>query len=95
MSLLEKLPTELLERVFQFCLNLDLPRASPVIAAKLSSETVFGWTVMTVFGPTWERWYGRERRVRKSAPHGGDGVGEDGEDAELQSRVLRCRWASL
>lgn len=103
MSLLEKLPTELLERVFQFCLNLDLPSASPVIAGKLSSVTVFNWTVMRVFGSSWDRGYGRERVVSdKSFEDGGDvrsGEGSSGqwgdENGELQSRVLKCRWASL
>lgn len=106
MSLLEKLPTELLERVFQFCLNLDLPKASPVIAGKLSSATIFNWTVMRVFGVSWERGYAREREVgEKDLDGGGDerdreraGSGDRDwgeEDGELQSRVLRCRWASL
>ncbi|KAG4436707.1 hypothetical protein IFR05_007821 [Cadophora sp. M221] len=98
MSLLEKLPTELLERVFQFCLNLDLPKASPVIAGKLSSSTVFNWTVMRVFCPSWERGYAREKLVGGKAqddPGEREGAEEGEEDGEMQSAVLRCRWASL
>ncbi|PVH84895.1 hypothetical protein DL98DRAFT_60773 [Cadophora sp. DSE1049] len=103
MSLLEKLPTELLERVFQFCLNLDLPKASPVVAGKLSSVTVFNWTVMRVFGASWERGYARERVAgEKDLDGDSDERGKEGssgdwgeEDGELQSRVLRCRWANL
>lgn len=53
MSVLEKLPIELLEKVFLHCLNLDLPRSSPIIAGKLSSPMVFVQTVMAAFGPTW------------------------------------------
>ncbi|KAK0112869.1 magnesium ion transporter, variant 2 [Cadophora gregata] len=104
MSLLEKLPTELLERVFQFCLNLDLPKASPVIAGKLSSNTVFNWTVMRVFGASWERAYAKDTVVgEKDLDEAGDerdremgGRGDWGEeDSDLQSQVLRCRWTSL
>jgi len=61
MSLLEKLPTEILEAVFLYCLNLELPRASPVIAGKLSSEIVYLHTILYAFGPTWEKWHGREK----------------------------------
>lgn len=103
MSLLEKLPTELLERVFQFCLNLDLPKASPVIAGKLSSATVFNWTVMRVSGPSWEREYARDKAGEGKDFSEADGHGRDRdmseewgeEDGDLQSRVLKCRWASL
>lgn len=99
MSLLEKLPTELLERVFQFCLNLDLPKASPVIAGKLSSSTVFNWTVLRIFGPSWERGYAREKMVggkdHDDRVERGEDVEEGEENGEMQSAVLRCRWASL
>ena len=61
MSLLERLPTEILETVFLYCLNLELPRASPVIAGKLSSEIVYFHTILSAFGPTWEKWHGRQK----------------------------------
>lgn len=92
MSALERLPTELLERVFHFCLNLGLPRASPIVGAKLSSTTVFNGTMFAAFGPTWDSWYGREKVVEEV--EGNDEISDDG-DAELQSAVLRCRWADL
>ncbi|CAL3964067.1 unnamed protein product [Diplocarpon coronariae] len=92
MSPLEKLPTELLERVFQFCLNLDLPKASPIVAAKLSSQTICGWTVMRIFGPSWARHYGKETEMGTVNEAQG---GWEEADHELQSRVLRCRWAGL
>ncbi|CZS98751.1 uncharacterized protein RCO7_06432 [Rhynchosporium graminicola] len=96
MSLLEKLPMELLELVFQFCLNLDLPKASPVLAGKLASITVYNWTIMRAFGPSWERGFARHQVIGEK-DHEDDGVREEveEEDAELQSAVLRCRWASL
>ncbi|KAL2069154.1 hypothetical protein VTL71DRAFT_15492 [Oculimacula yallundae] len=96
MSLLEKLPVELLERVFQFCLNLDLPQASPVLAGKLASATIYNWTLMRVFGPSWDRGYARQDVADEKKYEVTVDSGEWGEeDGELQSRVLRCRWASL
>ncbi|KAF8859383.1 hypothetical protein BDZ45DRAFT_673336 [Acephala macrosclerotiorum] len=92
MSDLEKLPTEILETVFLFCMNLGLPKSSPIIAAKLSSQTVYNKTILEAFGPTWERWHGRERnwlQKRNAQP------GDSEEDPVLQSAVLRCRWATL
>jgi hypothetical protein len=53
MSDLERLPVELLEKIFLFCMNLDLPRSSPVIGGKLSSEIIYSHTLINAFGPTW------------------------------------------
>ncbi|KAE9380193.1 hypothetical protein N431DRAFT_432477 [Stipitochalara longipes BDJ] len=96
MCLLEKLPTELLERVFLYCMNLELPRASPVISGKLSSEVVYLHTIITAFGPTWERWHGQPEQFRNFKEKGptinlnGDFDG----DPKLQSAILRCRWTT-
>lgn len=54
MSDLEKLPIELLEKVFLYCMNLDLPRSSPIIGGKLSSELIYTQTVINAFSPQWE-----------------------------------------
>jgi hypothetical protein len=53
MSDLERLPVELLEKIFLFCMNLDLPRSSPIIGGKLSSETIYSHTLIDAFEPTW------------------------------------------
>jgi hypothetical protein len=74
MSLLERLPTEILETVFLYCLNLELPRASPVIAGKLSSEIVYLHTILSAFGPTWEKWHGREKISKTKRYHEEDSV---------------------
>jgi hypothetical protein len=59
MSLLEKLPTELLETIFLYCLNLALPNSSPIIGAKLSSDATYTKTILVAFDPTWEVYLGR------------------------------------
>jgi hypothetical protein len=95
MSYLEKLPTELLFQVFKFCMNLELARASPVIAGKLSSEIVYSHTIVSAFSPTWDRWHGREKIT------GFKGNGQDRNlstfegDPKLQSAILCCRWATV
>lgn len=80
MSDLEKLPTELLEKVFLYCLNLNLPGSSPIIAAKLSSPTVFIQTVMAAFGPTWHDF------VSSKQP-----PAEEVEDGYLQVSIFKVR----
>lgn len=92
MSLLEKLPTELLEIVYLYTMSLDLPRSSPVIASKLSRKSIYIQTVLRAFDPTWTQ-----------APHRLDPYIPTEEKiwdrtypyAEIQSAILRCRWASL
>ena len=54
MAALEKLPIELLQKVFLLSMNLDLPRSSPIIAGKLSGEHTYIQFLTLVFGPTWE-----------------------------------------
>jgi hypothetical protein len=63
MAALERLPTELLEKVFLFALNFELPRSSPIIAAKLSSQHMYTSAIINLFGPTWEKQY---QLVRKN-----------------------------
>jgi hypothetical protein len=81
MSLLEKLPTELLERVFFYCMNLDLPRCSPVIGGRLSSEAIYTRTILATFEPTWEEYY----TVRDGIPPAVVG------DSKLQVRTTSYR----
>lgn len=69
MSSLERLPTEILEKVFLFALNFDMPRASPVLAGKLGSRYIHIETIVAAFGPTWDRRYARIK-------HGNADLGE-------------------
>lgn len=67
MSNLEKLPTELMVEIFFHSMNIDLPRSSPVIAGKLTSELVYIRTVIEVFGPTWKEGYGNYKSARANS----------------------------
>lgn len=55
MSFLERLPVELLDTVFLYCLNLELPRSSPILAGKLSSQNIYLRLTLIAFGPTWDQ----------------------------------------
>ncbi|KAB8294966.1 hypothetical protein EYC80_006919 [Monilinia laxa] len=88
MSQLEKLPTELLETIFLYCLNLSLPACSPVIGGKLSSEPVYSKTIIAAFDPIWDEWYGKI--INPDLEKGYTGI-----DSSLQSAILRYRWAKL
>ncbi|PQE24429.1 Actin cortical patch protein [Rutstroemia sp. NJR-2017a BBW] len=89
MSLLEKLPTELLETIFLYCLNLALPNCSPIIGGKLSSDATYTKTILAAFDPTWEAYLGT--LVSKYDREHYEPPG----DAALQSAILRLRWARL
>jgi hypothetical protein len=56
MSQLEKLPVELLQKVYLFALNINLPRASPILGAKLTSDLIYHKTILAAFRPTWDYW---------------------------------------
>jgi len=91
MSALEKLPTELIENIFLFSMNLDLPRASPIICGKLSSEHVYVRTVIAGFNDSWLRGYndvmdGEDKLIDADA---------EIEESSYQSAILRCRWATI
>lgn len=61
MSYLEKLPTELLEDIFFYCLNIALPRSSPIIGGNLSRKVTYARVVKAAFIPTWYLCYGLSR----------------------------------
>ncbi|KAJ8067136.1 hypothetical protein OCU04_004508 [Sclerotinia nivalis] len=89
MSQLEKLPTELLETIFFYCLNLNLPACSPIIGGKLSGASVYSKTIIAAFDPIWDRWYGQSIRPNSNLEM--DHTGND----NLQSAILKRRWARL
>jgi hypothetical protein len=95
MSFLEKLPTELLFQVFLHCMNLELARASPVMAGKLSSEIVYLHTILSAFSPTWDRWHGREKFTGLKGNEEDRSLGTSEGDPKLQSAILRCRWVTV
>ena len=80
MPTLQGLPQELLEMVFLYSMNLSLPRASPDLGQKLSSQAVTMEIVMRIFFHTVEHKVvnTRDRKVTS--------------DPIIQSELLVCRF---
>ncbi|PLB41093.1 uncharacterized protein BDW47DRAFT_123150 [Aspergillus candidus] len=103
-SHLESLPVELLERIFLYALNLQLPRASPALGAALSREGVYRVLILTAFwddhcdGDDGEgvggtgAWRSISRMFR---PMDAPPVLSYAERSALQVGVLRCRWCTV
>ncbi|CAD6444481.1 4ca8363a-49ab-4da6-9c08-6ed9979d6367 [Sclerotinia trifoliorum] len=89
MSQLEKLPTELLEAIFFYCLNLNFPVCSPIIGGKLSGESVYSKTIIAAFDPIWDGWYGQSIIPNSSLEMNHTGSGN------LRSAILKRRWARV
>lgn len=67
LTALERLPTELLERIFLFSLNFNLPRSSPVISVKLSNQHLYITTALAVFDPTWRYTFEHSNKLASDA----------------------------
>lgn len=95
LSMLEALPVEIIEQIFFYSLNVNLPRASPVLAAALSSERIYGLLILLA---GWD-----------DPPSGNPGSKEMdrilapldyvkltlAERTELQEAVFGCNWCTM
>lgn len=93
LSRLENLPTELIQKIFFECLEINLPRASLTIAGALSNETIYTWLIRLAF----------------SSDNEGSRTGffthsflpfdyyslNSTQRADLQTAILECRWCTL
>ncbi|EAL85661.1 conserved hypothetical protein [Aspergillus fumigatus Af293] len=96
LSLLETLPVELIEKIFLYSLNVNLPRASPSLAAAVSSERIYRMLILLGF---WndsaseaedpDSAISRILRPLDYAPL------QDDDRENLQTSVLRCRWCTM
>jgi hypothetical protein len=93
MSNLEKLPTELLEKVFLYCMNFDLPRSSPILGGKLSSETMYTQTIIHAFGPHWEACVRKEQYTLLQKVDLGYGSVADVERKEKEQIELQVNYS--
>jgi hypothetical protein len=107
-SLLEQLPIELIEKVFLYALDTNLCRASPYLAAAVSSERIYRTLIRLAF------WDGgsssssspgkatsplRNADVRnwleKTLQPADYGMRlDDAERVHLQTTILRCKWCT-
>ncbi|KAL1999102.1 hypothetical protein VTN02DRAFT_5050 [Thermoascus thermophilus] len=101
LSRLECLPVELIEKIFLYSLEVNLPRASPVLAAALSRERIYRAFILLAF---WEDSPAAEDASDESESRTAiartmrplDYSPLDSEQRRaLQSAVLRCRWCTV
>lgn len=67
----QRFPFEVIERIFFFSMNFNLPRASPRFGWMLSSRHTLRDLIFAAFGPQWELSLTKERYqrpVKKSSP---------------------------
>jgi len=107
-SLLERqLPLEIIERIFVLSENLNFPRCSPLVGRLLSGRSTLVNLLIAAFHPTWDCWFGVNRRALKTVSK--RDATEDSRrvwrhedfsecfpgDPEFQSSVLASPWLSM
>ncbi|GFF35930.1 hypothetical protein IFM61606_04084 [Aspergillus udagawae] len=96
LSILETLPVELIEKIFLYSLNVNLPRASPSLAAAVSGERIYRVLILLAF---WndsaagaedpDSAISRILRPLDYVPL------QDDDRQSLQTSILRCRWCTM
>ncbi|OTB08314.1 hypothetical protein M426DRAFT_316941 [Hypoxylon sp. CI-4A] len=87
-SPLELMPLEILERIFWFSGNINLPRASHKLGRFLSGIETRHCTFIYAFRPSWDAWFGLPALQGWTAP-----VLEG--DPEFQSQLLQYSWVNI
>ncbi|OKL63147.1 hypothetical protein UA08_01350 [Talaromyces atroroseus] len=109
-SSLEKLPVELLEKIFLYALETNFCRASPYLAAAVSSQRIYRTLIRLAFfrndfpGPSsssngvvgvLQNESAREKIAEALKPADYDTMRlDDAERVYLQSTILKCRWCT-
>ncbi|KAI9934013.1 hypothetical protein ASPWEDRAFT_48626 [Aspergillus wentii DTO 134E9] len=97
LSNLERLPVELLEKIFLYSLDVNLPRSSLSLAVAVSSERVYRALILLSF---WNDLPSEENRDSRGAisrilrPLDYHPL-HDEERGSLQNMVLRCKWFTV
>lgn len=65
---LDRLPAETLENILLYSGSISLPRASPVIGAKLSSRVTLLRFFIWAFHDTWDQWFGIPATISLQGP---------------------------
>ncbi|KAG5987750.1 hypothetical protein E4U52_007263 [Claviceps spartinae] len=91
---LQNLPSELLESILLYSMNLALPRSSPLLGAKLSGKATLVRVFMTPFHDIWDARLDKYRPERKRY-WGSNDKNEVKEEASLQFALLAMPWADI
>ncbi|EAW08749.1 uncharacterized protein ACLA_096830 [Aspergillus clavatus NRRL 1] len=98
LSRLEALPVELIEKIFLYSLNVNLPRSSLALAAAMSSERIYRVLILLAF---WNDSASEAVEAPGSAiarilrPLDSYAPVQDGERDGFQASILRCRWCTI
>jgi hypothetical protein len=93
--MLEALPRELIEQIFLYSLNLNLPRASPALAAALSREHIYKLLIILACWEDPPETYATYHGIRSLlAPLDYIPLGIPQRE-KLQEDVFRCRWCTM
>ncbi|KAI2358257.1 hypothetical protein LOY94_000036 [Ophidiomyces ophidiicola] len=89
----ERLPVELIQKIFFYSLEFNFPRASFHIATALSNEIIYTWLVRLVFSSN-NASSNSGIFVRPFLPMNQFSL-DMNKRAELQTELLRCRWCTI
>ncbi|KAK3935603.1 hypothetical protein QBC46DRAFT_46060 [Diplogelasinospora grovesii] len=92
---IERLPTEILQRIFLLSENLSFPRSSLHVGLLLSPKSFLTELVVYAFSPTWDVWFGCPVEGVVSYTGWHEDETRIGGDLTLQSDVLASPWANL
>ncbi|KAJ5698914.1 hypothetical protein N7462_000919 [Penicillium macrosclerotiorum] len=94
LSMLEALPVEVIEQIFLHSLNLNLPRASPALAAAVSREHIYNLLILLACFDDHPEWPRSVTIERIFAPLEYTPL-EPKARARLQEAVFRSRWCTM
>lgn len=94
-SELDKIPQELLDRIWAASENLALPFVNRELRNRLSNDSSRKIMVGAAFGPTWDAWYGLGNDEVQSYFGWVSDAGRIAGDPALQSAILAYSWATL
>ncbi|KAJ5708701.1 hypothetical protein N7488_008502 [Penicillium malachiteum] len=97
LSILEALPVEVIEQIFLYSLNINFARASPVLAAAVSSERIYRLLILLAFwdDPGEHPVSAEIKRILSPVDYDYLGPLTRGRRSILQSQVFSCRWCTM
>ncbi|KAJ5731734.1 uncharacterized protein N7483_006242 [Penicillium malachiteum] len=97
LSILEALPVEVIEQIFLYSLNINFARASPVLAAAISSERIYRLLILLAFwdDPGEHPVSAEIKRILSPVDYDYIGRLPRGRRSLLQAQLFSCRWCTM
>ncbi|EEP78721.1 predicted protein [Uncinocarpus reesii 1704] len=90
---IERLPVELIHKIFFQSLEFNFPRASIHVAAALANEVIYSWLIRLAFSSN-NPSSSSGILIRPFVPMSYFSIGMK-ERTDLQTEILRCRWCTI